>query len=382
MSTAWIFQEKKQVLKHGEKGASWYVGFYSPDGKRRWKSCGAGSFGRIKAEKLRKKIEAELLTGTFQSAAKTTWADFREQYEAKVLSGLAPRSRDEAITALDHFQRIAKPARLVGIKTQTIDQYITERRLQPGKKKGDSVSPATINKELRHVKAALRVAHEWGFMPVVPKFRMERQPLKLPTYVTGEDFARIYNACDSAKFPHDQPYAAADWWRALVTFGYMTGWRISEILALRREDLDLEAGTAVTRAEDNKGKRDERIKLHPVVLEHLKRVAGFDVRVFPWNLNRRTLQTEFARIQEAAGIKLPCPANHEHTRYCFVHGFHDLRRAFATMNADKLTADALQTLMRHKSYLTTKIYINMARQMDAAVAGLHVPDVLRVRAEG
>ena len=30
------------------------------------------------------------------------------------------------------------------------------------------------------------------------------------------------------------------------------------------------------------------------------------------------------------------------------------------MNADKLTPDALQALMRHKSYQTTQVYINMA----------------------
>jgi len=47
------------------------------------------------------------------------------------------------------------------------------------------------------------------------------------------------------------------------------------------------------------------------------------------------------------------------------------------MNADKLTPDALQALMRHKSYQTTQVYINMARQMDAAVESLHVPEVLR-----
>jgi len=42
-----------------------------------------------------------------------------------------------------------------------------------------------------------------------------------------------------------------------------------------------------------------------------------------------------------------------------------------------MTGDALQALMRHKSYLTTQRYINMARQLDGAVEGLHVPDVLR-----
>jgi integrase len=134
-------------------------------------------------------------------------------------------------------------------------------------------------------------------------------------------------------------------------------------------------GTAV-----NKGKRDEKVKLHPVVVEHLRKVVSFDPHVLPWNHNRRTLHACLMRLQEAAGIHLPCSEDHEHIRYCYVYGFHDLRRAFATMNADKLTPDALQALMRHKSYQTTQVYINMARQMDAAVAGLHVPEVLKAGA--
>jgi integrase len=131
------------------------------------------------------------------------------------------------------------------------------------------------------------------------------------------------------------------------------------------------------------------VKLHPVVVEHLKRLAGFTPTVFPWNHNRRTLDTEFMRIQHAAKVKrpdgsegpihLPCPERHEHTDACHVYGFHDLRRAFATMNADRLTPDALQALMRHKSYTTTQVYINLARQIDEAVDVLHVPDVLKAR---
>ena len=144
----------------------------------------------------------------------------------------------------------------------------------------------------------------------------------------------------------------------------------------------MHACTAVTtreRLQDNKGKRDSLVKLHAVVVEHLRKLAGFDPHVFPWNHNERTLYAEFARIQEAAGIHLPCRTRgkHEHNRHCHLYGFHDLRRAFATMNADKLSADALQALMRHKSYATTQKYINMAWQLDDAVKVLHVPDVLR-----
>ena len=75
--------------------------------------------------------------------------------------------------------------------------------------------------------------------------------------------------------------------------------------------------------------------------------------MFPWNHDQRTLHTIFAEVQEAAEVHLPCNDKHTHTRFCHVYGFHDLRRAFATMNADKLTPDALQALMQHKSYQTT-----------------------------
>jgi integrase len=93
------------------------------------------------------------------------------------------------------------------------------------------------------------------------------------------------------------------------------------------------------------------------------------------------LYDEFHRIQRAAGVHLPCRDDHEHTESCHRYGFHDLRRAFATMNAPQLTADALQALMRHKSYTTTQRYISMSRQLDEAVETLHVPK-LPPRAEG
>jgi integrase len=372
---AWVYQDDHQVKKHGANKASWYVGWVDPEGKRRCKSCGSGSAGKSAAEKLRQKIQAELITGTYQSNSKKTWADFRQEYETKIVAGLAPRSRPEVMTSLNAFERIIKPVRMATIKTATIDEFRAKRRQEAGKKKGDLISPATVNKDLRHLRAALRRAHRWGYLQAVVYVDLEKEARKLPTFITPEHFAAIYAACEKAKLPDDLTFSAADWWRALLVMAYMTGWRISDLLALRRDDLDMKAGTAITRAEDNKGNRDDRAAIHPLVIEHLHRIACFTSLVFAWNRDRRTLQTEFARIQEAAGIHLPCLGKHEHTRFCYVYGFHDLRRAFATMNADKLTLDALQALMRHKSYQTTQRYINTSRQLDQAVKVLHVPEL-------
>jgi integrase len=380
MASAWVYQDDKQVKKNGSQAASWYVGWIDPEGKRRCKSCGPGVLGKKKAERLQEKVSAELLTGTYQSAAKKSWLDFRKEYEEKIVAGMDAPTRRLAVEALDAFERIVKPARIGAIKTQTIDQFVRVRSAEPGKKKGALVAPATINKYLRHLRAVLTVAKDWGYLKERPRFRMVKEPKKLITYITGEHFAAIYAACDQAHRPADLPnIAAADWWRGLIVFGYMTGWRISELLALRRADLDLDAGTALTRAEDNKGGRDDRVKLHSVVIDHLKKLAGFDPHVFQWNHDRRMLDDEFDRVQAAAGIHLPCHREHTHTAACHFYGFHDLRRAFATQNAPRLTADALQKLMRHKSYLTTQRYINMASQLDEAVDVLHVPEVLRVK---
>jgi hypothetical protein len=71
MASAWIYQDDHQVKKHGADKASHYVGWLEPDGRRRCKSCGPGLQGKRNAEKLRRKLEAELMTGTYQMHTKT-----------------------------------------------------------------------------------------------------------------------------------------------------------------------------------------------------------------------------------------------------------------------------------------------------------------------
>jgi hypothetical protein len=94
---------------------------------------------------------------------------------------LAPRSRPLVQAALDNFQRIIQPKKMDGITTATIDTFIAKRRMEKGKKPGSDTSPATINKELRHLKAALRRAKKWKFLSEVPEIIFVKEPLKLPS---------------------------------------------------------------------------------------------------------------------------------------------------------------------------------------------------------
>ena len=372
---AWLFQDARQKKKVGEKECPWSVGWYDPDGKKKSKSIGSKSM----AKKHARKVEGQLAAGTYQGQTRKPWDDFRKEYEEKITPQLSAGTRDVIVQCLNAFEKACNPVRVAAIKTSMVDDFISTRRNDRGRRPGSKLSPASINKELRHLKAAFRVANEWGYLAAVPKIRMVKESKKIPRFMASEHFAAMYNSCEHAVFPTSLSYSPKEWWQALVTFAYMTGWRISECLSLRREDLDLDAGRAITRADDNKGNRDESVPLHPLVLDHLKAIASFEPVVFPWYHSRRTLWEQFHKLQAKAGIHLPCSEKHEHTDACYVYSFHDLRRAFATNNAENLTADALQRLMRHQSYSTTQRYINMAKQVNSAVAALYVPEVLNRR---
>jgi len=275
---AWLFQDPRQKKKLGEKKCPWSVGWIDPDGKRKSKRIGSKSM----AEKFCKKIEGQLAADTYRDHSRKQWDAFRGEYEMNVSSRQKPGSRLSTKIALDHFERLIKPRLVSSIRTATIDEYVTKRRPERGRKKRSTVSPATINKELRHIKAVLKVACDYRYLIEMPKIRMEKEPEKLSTFVSVEHFGRIYAACDVARLPKDQPYSPGDWWRALLVFNYMTGWRIGEPTSLRRSDLDLDAGTAITRHGDNKGGHDERVPLHPTVVEHLHKIQSFEPVVFPW----------------------------------------------------------------------------------------------------
>jgi hypothetical protein len=169
MASAWVYQDSHQVKQHGRDKASWYVGWIDPEGRRCCKSCGPGSWSKLQAEKFRKKTEAELMTGTYQIQSKKLWEDFRREYESKVLTGKEASTRTQVAAALNHFERLIKPVRVFALCTAHIDDFISKRRTEPGKKAGSPISPCTVNKDLRHIKAALAVAVEWGYLAKMPR---------------------------------------------------------------------------------------------------------------------------------------------------------------------------------------------------------------------
>lgn len=370
---AWLFQDPKRLEALGDK-CPWSVGWYNAEGKRKGKKIGSKSL----AEKFARKVEGELAAGLCTVGRKrTTWADFRRKFEDYSRASCSSGTHREYVRALDAFQRLMSPGYVDAITTGVVDQFTAKRRLdrQLGAVDDEGnvvrLSPASVNKDLRGLKVAFRKAEQWGMLDRAPVVTMLREPDRDPYFVDDATFAKLYAACDAVERPGGRRYPAGDWWRALLCFAYLTGWRIGEILDLRRDDVDLETGIATVDAESTKGRRTARVELHPIVVEHLRGIIEFSPFVFDWPHHERTLWTDFTALKAAAGVEFP-------------GAFHRFRFGFANANVDSLPADLLQRLMRHQAASTTRRYINAAERMKRAgtAARLHVPEVLRTAASG
>jgi integrase len=360
---AWVF----------ERSGNWYCGWYEPDGKRRKKSFGKT---KTKANQFATKKSAELIDGVSDGYCPQTWQAFIDDYETQKLALKRPATQVVYRTALEHFSRLCKPERTTDLTTKAIDLYIAKRSKEKGKT-GGVVSACTINKELRALRAAANVAKDWKQLREAPKFNWVDESENEPTFISSDDFEAMYAACDAATRPVLPNIETADWWRSILLFAYLTGWRVGEILRLQRTDLDLAEGIAITRAKDNKGKKTVKVPLHSLIVDHLEQIKDFGPSVFPWPHEDTAIYDQLHAIQDKAGITKQCTKDHTCSDACRYYGFHDLRRGFATNNAGSLSAAELQNLMRHQDYNTTRKYIAMASQSrDAVVSKLAVP-VLR-----
>ena len=94
-------------------------------------------------------------------------------------------------------------------------------------------------------------------------------------------------------------------------------------------------------------------------------------RLFPWNKQYRKLWPIFAEIQKATVLPDGSPLKECGKNGWY--GFHDFRRAFATLNAQQRDLFELQGLMQHKSLETTREYVAMASRLNQTVKNLFVP---------
>lgn len=175
--------------------------------------------------------------------------------------------------------------------------------------------------------------------PRVPEFEEILKILEAPDYFERNEFVRLRN-------------------RAMLETLFATGMRISELLSLKKNDIDKSGRIFIK----GKGKKERFVYLTPRAMKYIKKYLDFrGPDPFPYlfiprrgkKANQKEkkiapnyLQERIKRYREFLGINIPISC-------------HTLRHAFATYLAESgANPAAIQILLGHESLDTTTRYVH------------------------
>ncbi|MDR0401301.1 MAG: tyrosine-type recombinase/integrase [Treponema sp.] len=174
--------------------------------------------------------------------------------------------------------------------------------------------------------------------------RRPRHDKKLPGVLTESEVADLLAAEKNPKH------------RLLLMLAYSSGLRVSEVVALKREHVDVKRRTILIRA--GKGRKDRYTLLSDRAADFLVRYCalyGIDGWLFPGmdggrHLSIRSAQNIFAKALEKARIDKSA-------------SIHSLRHSFATHLLENGTdIRYIQELLGHSTLRTTQRYTHVARR--------------------
>jgi hypothetical protein len=171
---------KVEVLKAPNgKSPFWYLRWWelTPEGKwkEKWKST--RTTVRRDADLRRRELERELDAGK-RAQSEMTWEEFVKDFLEKHTARKPGTTLALHKHCLEIFGRVAKPTRLMQVNHAVLEDFAHERL-----KKGAAV--ATVNRDLRHVRAALRWAQRRSYISSVPEFKdvFVREDRKKPVII-------------------------------------------------------------------------------------------------------------------------------------------------------------------------------------------------------
>src|SRR5215472_17027506 len=233
------------------KNGKWYVRF--KDGMGRWRDTSTTAALKTEAKELAKELErkaerqrrgleplpADEQSITFGELMDWWWQDFGQRLRSDTIRSFADK----------HFRSTLGPLPLKNVTAAKLESVLASR---------EDLSPESLN----HLRAfahrlfslAARRGLWTGSNPAidVPRIKVAR---RLPEYLRQEEVPRVLAALDAR-------------WRPIFATAIYTGMRRGELLALRKSDVDLEAGTiAVCRSHGSETTKGGHADLLPVAEE-------------------------------------------------------------------------------------------------------------------
>jgi integrase len=225
--------------------------------------------------------------------------------------------------------------------------------------------PPTINKHRRYLLALARLACKKRFIAELPEIDKVAEFEREPECWSIEEFGRILEAAVGMPGTVGESPAGV-FWPALIWADLNTGFRITALMSVRSEDVDLDQATIKVRPEYQKDRAGQTIDLLPETVEALRSLNYRHLpRVFDdWPYDRgqeqwKTLNKGLRQILARAGL----PATSRDL-------WHKIRRTFATYIAAASDVETARVLCGHSHSRITRRYLDQRKLTRPLVANL------------
>ena len=340
-------------IKKKSGGYYWELDFYYK-GERFRRSTRTDNIQIAKT--IKKDIEAKIAKGIFNIGdtnfkKEVTFKDFIDQFlgHSKTYKALGTWKRDGLV--LNQFYAFCKNESktrfLSSVNRMLIDKYVGCRSKE--------VCPASVNVEIRHIKAALSIACQWGLIQSNPAKGIKPLPIpeRAPRFFTMDQMQQILKTIDI------QPL------KQIVVFAVNTGARLSEIINVRWSDVNFQDKTVrISNKEDfhTKSKRERTIPINAETFELLFGMERKGEYVFSTLVGKKRDKHFVSRRFKEYLRKIDMDEG---------YSFHSLRHAFASHLVQKgVSLYIVKELLGHSSIKTTEIYAYLLPEKHHEIVGL------------
>jgi integrase len=154
------------------------------------------------------------------------------------------RRSDHYPTVLKRIQPYFEGVPIREISRSDLDRFRIRLLTEQVPKLGRPLSTTSVLKILRTMHRILKVAVRWGVIDANPAVEMEKPPARKhkTRYLTPEEFRKV-------------EAVALDWLRPMLRMAVTTGMRLKEVVGLRWEDVDRNAGVIHVTEDSKTGTR-------------------------------------------------------------------------------------------------------------------------------
>jgi integrase len=315
-----------------KRGNTWWMTYRDAIGKQRFESCKTSN--KKDAEQRLVDRRKEALEGIAPAPPIKPLAlnDLKDRYLAFVGH---QRGVETKKIHFAHFARVWGNPPIHTLTVEVLDRYRAHRR-------GESVGPATINREMATLKHALSKAVEWKLLrkalrEELTAIKKYQEPDGRLRYLSGpEEADRLLQACE-------------DFLKQIVLTAIHTGMRKGELLGLRWDQVDMTHGFI-----------------------RLKQTKNGKARALPLNETLWSLFSSLGTRQDVPWVfhdsegRRYNDIRHPFDKACEVAGmtdfhFHDLRHTFASWLVMKgVPLATVSTLLGHTSPMMTLRYAHLS----------------------